>query len=119
MKKHLTKNNTSPTIKKSAADYFVEGYAMLWEPYKYFEMPKGEYYEAFDRKAFNKTDMSSIVLLKDHTGSALASVQDRTLSVKVDDRGLKVIADLFENRRKSKGLSKHTIGEIKQNVLVF
>ena len=112
MEKHSIKNKTSLTIKKSNADYFVEGYAMLWKPCKCFKMPTGMYYESFEGNAFDKTDMRSMVFLLDHKGDPLASIEDKTLSVVVDNKGLKVIADLSKTKESREVYRKIESGKL-------
>ena len=73
----------------------VTGYASTFEePYKLFEWDGGEYWEVVDRGAFDKTDMSDVIMQYDHEGRVFARTRNNTLDVAVDEHGLKIEADL-------------------------
>ena len=73
----------------------VTGYASTFEePYKLFEWDGGEFGEVVDRSAFDNTDMSDVIFQYDHTGRVFARTRNETLTVTVDDHGLKIDADL-------------------------
>lgn len=73
----------------------VTGYASTFEePYKLFDWDGGEYWEVVDRGAFNDTDMSDVIMQYDHEGRVFARTRNETLTVTVDDHGLKIEADL-------------------------
>ena len=73
----------------------VTGYASTFEePYKLFDWEGGEYWEIVDRNAFDKTDMSDVIMQYDHEGRVFARTRNNTLTVMVDDHGLKIEADL-------------------------
>lgn len=73
----------------------VTGYASTFDdPYKLFEWDGGEYWEVIDRNAFDKTDMSDVIMQYDHEGRVFARTRNNTLDVTVDDHGLKIEADL-------------------------
>lgn len=76
--------------------YIVEGYATTFnEPYEMYRDEDGNiYYEQVDRKAFDNTDMSDVILQYDHEGMVFARNKNGTLQLDVDDKGLKVTADL-------------------------
>lgn len=56
--------------------FFVEGYASTFEPYKMYEFDGVEYFERIEPTAFEKTDMSDVVFLRDHEGRALARTKN-------------------------------------------
>lgn len=75
-------------------EYFVEGYASTFDPYKMYTINNIDYYEKIDRNAFDNTDMTDVVLLCDHEGKVYARTKNNTLTLEVDEKGLKVTADL-------------------------
>lgn len=54
-----------------------------------------------DRHAFDECDMSDVILQFDHEGRVFARTRNNTLSLGIDDHGLKITADLSstENTR--------------------
>lgn len=83
------------------ADQFVlEGYAATFEPYDcYGGVERGGWIEQIDPKAFDKTLRNSpdVQLLINHEGLMLARTTSGTLSLSVDNKGLKVRAHLDRN----------------------
>ena len=74
--------------------YKVSGYASTFNTYTLFEVDGIEYKERIDSHAFDNADMSDVIMQYDHTGKVFARTSNGTLSVSVDERGLKVEADL-------------------------
>ena len=74
--------------------FFVEGYASTFEPYKLYEYEGNDYYEVIDRSAFDNTDLSDVVFLRDHEGRVLARTKNGSVELSLDDHGLKVRANL-------------------------
>lgn len=74
--------------------YKVSGYASTFDTYTLFEVDGIEYKERIDSHAFDDADMSDVIMQYDHTGRVFARTSNGTLSVSVDERGLKVEADL-------------------------
>lgn len=75
--------------------YIVTGYATTFNKYyKLFEKPDMIYYEQVDRHAFDKADMRDVVMLYNHDGRVVARTTNGTLTIKPDDTGLQVQADL-------------------------
>ena len=74
--------------------YKVSGYASSFDTYTLFEVDGIEYNERIDSHAFDNADMSDVIMQYDHTGRVFARTSNGTLSVSVDERGLKVEADL-------------------------
>ena len=73
----------------------VVGYASTFdEPYTLFEDEDLIFDEVVDRAAFNNTDMSDVIMQYDHEGRVFARMSNNTLSVKPDERGLLIEADL-------------------------
>ena len=74
--------------------YKVSGYASTFDTYTLFEVDGIEYKERIDSHAFDNADMSDVIMQYDHAGRVFARTSNGTLSVSVDERGLKVEADL-------------------------
>lgn len=75
-------------------DYWVEGYASTFDRYVLYEFDGNQYFEQIDRNAFDKADLSDVVLLRDHQGRVLARTKNGSLQLSVDEHGLKVRANL-------------------------
>lgn len=50
--------------------------------------------EVIDKNAFDDTDMSDVIMQYDHKGRVFARTRNNTLTVKPDDKGLFIEADL-------------------------
>lgn len=75
--------------------YIVEGYATTFEtPYTLFEDRDYIVNEIVDKDAFDKTDMSDVIMQYDHVGRVFARTKNETLKLTIDDHGLHVRADL-------------------------
>ena len=73
----------------------VEGYATTFnQPYLLWRDRDVEYWEAVDKDAFKDTDMSDVIMQYDHEGRVFARIKNETLSVKPDDHGLFIEANL-------------------------
>lgn len=73
----------------------VTGYATTFnEPYVLFEDDDIVYREQVDPKAFEKTDMTDVIMQYDHEGRVFARTNNNTLTVTPDEKGLYIEADL-------------------------
>lgn len=72
----------------------AEGYASTFAPYKLLEIDGEDYFERIDPHAFDETDMSDVVFLRDHTGPVLARTKNGTIDLTVDGVGLWTSTDL-------------------------
>lgn len=72
----------------------VNGYASTFEEYVLRNRDGQIWTERLDQHAFDNTDTSDVVFLKDHTGTVYARNRNGTLNISVDENGLKVSADL-------------------------
>lgn len=84
------------TRKGEAEDeYIVEGYAATFGN-EYLLWDDGEYrvVESIDPGAFEQTDMTDVIMQYDHQGRVFARNRNNTLSLSVDDHGLKIRANL-------------------------
>lgn len=73
----------------------VSGYASVFDhAYTLYEDSEMVIQERVDSKAFDNADMSDVILQYNHEGRVFARVSNGTLIVGVDERGLKIDADL-------------------------
>lgn len=74
----------------------VEGYATTFDqPYELWRDGSDYIFlEQVDRGAFDKTDMSDVIMQYDHEGRVFARTNNGTLTLAADDHGLHIRADL-------------------------
>lgn len=73
----------------------VRGYATTFSnPYLIYRDGNYEVFEQIDPHAFDKAEMSDVILQYDHVGRVFARRSNNTLKVWVDDVGLAIEADL-------------------------
>lgn len=78
----------------------VEGYATTFgDEYKLWGDEQYKVMESIDRHAFDKTDVSDVIMQYDHEGPVFARTGNGTLKVEPDEHGLKVTADLGGTER--------------------
>lgn len=76
-------------------EMIVEGYATTFnQPYDLFTYQGTRYMEQVDPNAFEECDMDDVIMQYDHAGRVYARTRNGTLKLEVDDRGLKITADL-------------------------
>lgn len=81
------------TIEKR--DKTVEGYATTFnEPYVLWSDDEYTIREQVDPHAFDECDMSDVIMQYDHQGRVFARTSNGTLSLRTDDHGLHITADL-------------------------
>lgn len=93
----MTKDRQHRTFEiRAAADGMtVEGYAATFEqPTVLYEYDGIKYYEVISRGAFTGAQMSDVVMNFNHRGKPVARTKNGTLTLEVDDFGLKIKADL-------------------------
>lgn len=82
-------------IGEEEARMVVEGYASTFDdPYLLWSDDEVEVWEQVDKRAFDETDMSDVIMQYDHEGRVFARIRNNTLTVTPDERGLFVRADL-------------------------
>ena len=80
---------------KDTDSYIVEGYATTYnEPYTLYSWDDLEFREIIDSHAFDKCDISDVIMQYDHEGRVFARTKNGTLTLASDTHGLKVVADL-------------------------
>lgn len=73
----------------------VEGYAATFDqPAVMYEYENTEYKEVIARGAFDGTQMNDVVMNFDHQGKPIARTKNNTLTLTIDDVGLRARADL-------------------------
>ena len=73
----------------------VTGYASTFnDPYTLYEDENWRFKEVVDARAFDNTDMSDVIMQYDHEGRVFARMSNNTLTVRPDERGLLIEADL-------------------------
>lgn len=93
--------------------YLVEGYAAVFDqPTVMYEMDGIKYKEVIDRNAFSGAVMDDVVMNFDHEGRPFARTKNGSLTLTVDDIGLKVNGDLKMSDR-----AKEIYKEIKAGLI--
>lgn len=78
-----------------ADSYVVDGYATTFDqPYTLYSDGYYELREVVDSHAFDKTDMSDVIMQYDHEGRVFARNRNKTLDLTTDEHGLKITANL-------------------------
>lgn len=73
----------------------VQGYATTFDqPYMLFGDNEFEMWEVVDRGAFEKTDVSDVIMQYNHEGRVFARTKNNTLALRSDEHGLFIDADL-------------------------
>ena len=75
----------------------IVGYAVVFEQRTvlYKDPETGiEYGEIIDRHALDRADLDDVVLRYNHAGRPLARTKNKSLKLRIDDRGLRIEADL-------------------------
>lgn len=75
-------------------NYIVRGYASTFEPYLMFEQDGVTFNEWIAPTAFENTDMSDVVFLRDHTGRVLARTKNNAIILTTDEHGLLSVTNL-------------------------
>lgn len=88
--------NMTMVVREDAEERkIVTGYASTFdEPYKLYSGEGFELWETIDRTAFDETDMSDVIMQFDHAGRVFARTRNNTLTVRPDEKGLYIEADL-------------------------
>lgn len=79
---------------ETGTEHRVSGYACTFEPYLLYSLDGVDYFERIDERAFDEADMSDVIMQYDHEGRVYARNSNGTLTLTVDERGLKIDADL-------------------------
>ena len=71
-----------------------------------------EYGEIIDRHALDNADLSDVILRYDHDGHVLARTRNKTLTLKIDDHGLRIEADMTKSEE-----ARHFYEEIRNGLI--
>lgn len=86
-------------IEDEGSNYKVVGYATTFnDPYLLFDDGEYRLFEQVDPNAFDEADMSDVIFQYDHDGMVFARQKNGTMSLEIDEHGLKVIADLSKTQ---------------------
>lgn len=77
-----------------APAFIVTGYASTFDPYFMGEYEGVQTFEKIDRSAFDDTDKTDVVFLRDHTGTVLARTKNGLIELNTDEHGLHTWTDL-------------------------
>ena len=83
----------------------IVGYPVVFEARTVlFKDPETEfeYGEIIDRHALDNADLSDVILRYDHAGHVLARTRNNTLTLKIDDHGLRIEADMTKSEEARK-----------------
>ena len=72
----------------------VEGYATTWDEYMLWDDGEYRLFEKFDPHAFDRCDLSDIIMQLNHEGRVYARGSNKTLTVVPDEKGLRIRAYL-------------------------
>ena len=76
-------------------DYVVEGYATTFgDVYTLYSDGRYEMREVIEPQAFEKCDMSDVIMQYDHVGRVFARNRNKTLELESDEHGLRIRAKL-------------------------
>lgn len=102
-------------------EFIAEGYATTFnDPYLLFRDEDVEYFEEVAPGAIDEnTDMSDVIFQYDHMGMVFARMSNDTLSIKADEYGLKVIADLSKTADSRNMFENITSGMVKDMSWAF
>ena len=101
MKTEREYRNMSIEIKQDGEgpSFLVEGYASTFAPYKLLEIDGEDYNERIEPNAFDDADMSDVVFRVDHEGPVYARASAGTVSLNIDEHGLRQLSDLSKTQR--------------------
>lgn len=85
---------------EESAEMIIEGYATVFGERTLIGSEDWGFYEIIDRDAFNDSDMKDVPLKYNHTDAVpiLARTRNGSLSLTVDDKGLKIRAKLLDTQ---------------------
>ena len=87
--------NLAEVLAPSDDERLVRGYATTFdEPYLLYSDGDYQLWEVVDRNAFDKTDVSDVIMQYDHQGRVFARTKNGTLTLAADEHGLLIEANL-------------------------
>ena len=89
------RNLAAPMAAQEGGGRIAEGYATVFnQPYELYSEGDYRVMEEVDRRAFDECDMTDVIFQYDHQGRVFARTRNNTLTVRPDERGLYIAADL-------------------------
>lgn len=87
--------SVAPQEDEQEESYIVEGYATTFDrAYNLYKDDYIEVNEVISNNAFDRCDMSDVIMQYDHQGRVFARTRNNTLQLSTDEIGLKVVANL-------------------------
>lgn len=87
--------NISEMLVPTSEEKIVRGYATTFDdPYRLYKDDTMEIWESVDKNAFANTDVSDVIMQYDHEGRVFARTKNDTLSLRSDEHGLYIEANL-------------------------
>ncbi|MDR0957916.1 MAG: HK97 family phage prohead protease [Clostridiales bacterium] len=106
--------------KRIDTDYYVEGYATVFEKKYLLGTYAGkEFFETVSRNALNGTDLSDIKLMYNHGGKVLARNTNGTLGYEINSKGFLIFADLSKTAASRDFWEEISVGLINQMSFAF
>lgn len=99
--------------------YVVEGYASTFDTYELLEYDGVRYLERIEPTAFEHTDMSDVVFLRDHAGRVMARTKNGTVQLTVDTHGLHTRTDLRLTEASREMFEDISVGNYSQMSFAF
>ena len=106
-------------VRGEEAPYIVEGYASTFKPYVLWEDEGIQYKEQVAPEAFLGADMSDVIFVKDHEGTVFARTKNGLLTLSVDEKGLKIRADLSKTAAAREMYEEIKVGNYTQMSFAF
>ena len=102
----------------------VEGYASTFDEYDLMTIDLGDgkreiWRESIARDAFNETDMSDVVFLRDHQGQVYARTKNNLIAIMPDDAGLFTRTDLTKTTAAREMYEDIKVGNYSQMSFAF
>lgn len=102
----------------------VEGYASTFDEYDLMTFDLGDgkreiWRESIARDAFNETDMSDVVFLRDHQGQVYARTKNNLIAIMADDNGLYTRTDLTKTAAAREMYEDIAVGNYSQMSFAF
>ena len=109
----------TPQKTEKGSGFTVSGYASTYEPYTLFTLDGVDYREQVMPGAFDTADISDTIFQYDHAGYVYARTKNGTLTVKPDEKGLYIEADLSKTTHSREIYEDIAAGNVDQMSFAF
>lgn len=93
--RNISPANIEFRVENETNEEIVDGYATVFDdPYELFRLDNYRVLEKVDAHAFDECDMSDVIMQYNHEGRVFARTGNGTLNLSVDDKGLRIRANL-------------------------